>query len=144
MRVRAQYAEYLTEVREQVCSHCPEQATDQDLFTPACRHCGVQLQLPRIVESIHDADDALSELDPAPDRHLVCARCHCLDSERCPCPGGQLVARVVRAVKAVDERRAQWAWVRQRLTPLPHVDQALAAAMIQAYEEATDTLVGCD
>jgi hypothetical protein len=144
MRVRAQYAEYLTEVREQVCSHCPEQATDQALLVPACRQCGVQLQLPRIVESIHDADDFLSELDPAPDRHLVCARCHCLDSAACPCPGGQLAARVVRAVKSVDERRAQWTLVRRRLTPPPHVDHAPATAMIQAYEEATGTLVGCD
>jgi hypothetical protein len=144
MRVRAQYAEYLAEVREQVCGHCPERPADRAVFVPACRHCGVELQLPRIVESIHDAGDTLAEFDPSPDRHLVCARCHCLDGGLCPCPAGGLATAVVRAVKSVDERREQWAWVRRRIPRPARVDHAPAAALIEAYEAATGTLVGCD
>src|SRR5262245_30845978 len=140
MRVRAQYAEYLAEVRERVCGHCPERPADEAVLVPACRRCGVELQLPRIVESIHDAGDLLDELDPAPDRYLVCARCHCLDGGRCPCTAGRLAPAVVRAVKSVDERREQWAWVRRRTPRPPQADHAPAVELIEAYEAATGTL----
>jgi hypothetical protein len=144
MRVRAKYAEYLAEVREQVCGHCPEQQADQVRFLPVCRHCGVELQLPRIVESIRVAGAGLADFGPAPARRLVCTQCHCLDSVHCPCPAGDLAAMVVRAVHSVDERREQWAWVQRRAPHPAHTDRAPAAALIEAYEAATGTLVGCD
>jgi hypothetical protein len=43
-----------------------------------------------------------------------------------------------------DEQREQWAWLRRRLTPPARTDHAPAAVLIQAYEAATGTLVGCD
>jgi hypothetical protein len=46
--------EYLDEVREQLCGHCPAQD---------CWDCGVKGQLGQLVESIHGADEVLD--DPA-------------------------------------------------------------------------------
>jgi hypothetical protein len=143
MRTRARYAEYLAEVRREVCSRCPERQTGGPPFTPRCRRCGIELQLHAVVESIHDAGEAVTEHGPPPDRHLVCARCVCLDGRNCPCPAGSLTARVVRAVKAVDERREQRECLRRRLgRPLP--GRLPVREIIRAYEAATGTGVYCD
>jgi hypothetical protein len=143
MRARAHYAEYLAEVREQVCSHCPETTSDRP-FGLRCRHCGVELQLPQCVESIHDAGDELSELDPAPRRRLVCARCGCLDGGICPCPAGSLTALLIRAIRTVDERRAQRDLLQRRLSMETRPHRVPIADMIRAYEAATGDCVCCD
>jgi hypothetical protein len=101
--------EYLDEVREQVCGHCPAQG---------CWDCGVRQQLARVVESIHDANDVLD--DPA------------------------LFARLVRAVRSVDERHVQWEVVRRHVGHAPRPERAPVAAMIEAYEAETGMCIGCD
>jgi hypothetical protein len=142
MLSRALYAEYMTEVRERVCAHCPERTPGQPPYRPACRRCGVELQLPQLVESIRDTD--LSEIDPAPDRRMICARCACLDTANCPCAAGPLAVLVLRAVRAVEERRAQRDLLRRRLARPMRTVWAPVAEMIRAYEAATETCVGCD
>ena len=144
MRARAQYAEYLAEVREQVCSHCPETAPDRPPFRLCCRSCGVELQLPQFVESIHEAGEDLSELDPAPSRRVVCARCGCLDGGICPCPAGSLTTLLIRAVKTVDERRSQRDLIQRRLSLEPRPHRVPIGDMIRAYEAATGDCVCCD
>jgi hypothetical protein len=144
MRWRVEYAEYLAEVRAQVCGHCPERVPDRPPFGPACRHCGVELQLNRIVESIHDAGEAVGEYGPPPDRRTACARCTCLGGGTCPCPAGALTERVVRAVKAVDARREQQEVLRRRLARRLSRDRAAVVEMIRAYEAATGAFVCCD
>jgi hypothetical protein len=141
---RALYAEYLAEVREQVCDHCPQRIPGEPPARPACRRCGVELQLPQLVESIREAGDGLSAFDPAPDRRQVCAACVCLDGGLCPCPAGLLSALVVRAVKAVEERRSQRDLLRRRLARPARAERAPVAALTRAYEAATGTCVGCD
>jgi hypothetical protein len=144
MLLRAGYAEYLAEVRERVCSHCPHRVPDGPPYRPECRCCGVELQLPHIVESIRDAGGALSEFDEAPDRNTVCARCHCLGGGCCPCPVAPLSALLVRAVLAVEERREQRERVRKLIARAPHHERGLVTEMTRAYEAATGTNVGCD
>src|SRR5437016_3039315 len=100
MRARMQYAEYLAEVREQVCDNCPERVPDRPPFGPRCRRCGVELQLPQLVESIHAVGDDLDELGPPPSRQVVCAQCVCLDGGNCPCPAGSQTTLLIRAIKA--------------------------------------------
>jgi hypothetical protein len=144
MLSRAHYAEYLAEVRERVCAHCPEWETGQPPYQPACRSCGVELQLPQLVESIRDAGTGLSEFDPAPDRRTVCARCGCLDTANCPCAAAPLAGLVLRAVRAVEERRAQRDLLRRRLARPSRNVRTPASELIRAYEAATGTRVGCD
>src|SRR5260370_20186421 len=85
--------------------------------TQGCRDCGVNQQFGRLVESIHDADEVL---DPA------------------------LFARLVRAIRSVDERHVQWEVVRRHAALAPRPERAPVAAMIQAYEAETGTCIGCD
>ena len=144
MYSRAHYAEYLAEVREQVCEHCPQRVPDRPPFRPQCRRCGVELQLPQLVMSICEAGDELSEFDPSPDRQKVCAQCVCLGRGDCPCPAGLVPALLVKAVKAVEERRSQRNLVRRWAARLPHRRPAPTARLIEAYEVATGTCVGCD
>jgi hypothetical protein len=144
MLSRALYAEYLAEVREQVCGHCPERMPGRSPFQPACRRCGVELQLPQLVESIRGADNELSEFDAAPDRQKVCAGCVCLNGGNCPCPAGMLTAPVVRAVRAVEERRAQHDLVRRWLARPAREGRGRVEELTRAYEAATGTCVGCD
>jgi hypothetical protein len=138
-----QYAEYLGEIREQVCGHCPERIPGRP-FGPRCRRCGVELQLPQLVESIHTAGDYLDEFDPTLDREVTCSQCICLDGGNCPCPAGSLTGRLVRAVRNVDERRDQMELLRLRLRCQPRPDRAPVAELIEAYEAATGVGVYCD
>lgn len=142
MHERMRYAEYLAEAREQVCGHCPERAPDRPPFGRRCRHCGIQLQLPRLVEAIQDAE--LTEYGPDPGRDVVCARCVHLDGPTCPCPAGEMTGPLVRAVKAVDERRAERELMRRRFGRHPRPTRAPIGALIRAYEAATGTGVYCD
>jgi hypothetical protein len=144
MLSRAMYAEYLAEVRERVCEHCPQREAGEPPAGPSCRRCGVELQLPQLVESIREAGDGLSEFDPAPDRRTVCAECVCLGGGLCPCRAGLLPTLLVRAVRAVEERRAQRDLLRRLLARPTRGERVSAAAMRRAYEAATGTCVGCD
>lgn len=143
MLLRARYAEYLAEVREQVCSCCPHRAPAGPPYGPECRGCGVELQLPRIVESIRDAGDRLTEYDEEPARELVCAQCHCLGGGCCPCAVAALSALLVRAVFSVEERREQQERLRHGVGRQERV-RSYVRELTQAYELATGTLVGCD
>ena len=144
MRARAEYAEYLAEVRERVCSRCAERVPGHPPLTPACRRCGVELQLPQLVQSIHEAESELPEFGPLPDRRLVCARCICLDGGRCPCAAASWTDLLVQAVRAVDERHEQRDVLKRYLARQPRPARVPIVQMIEAYEAATQTCISCD
>jgi hypothetical protein len=144
MLARARYAEYLAEVRERVCARCPHRSPDGPPYCRECRGCGVELQLPYIVESIRDADGELNEFDKAPDRDTVCARCHCLGGGCCPCAAAPLAALLVRSVCAVEERREQRERVRRMAARQARRGRCALGEMMRAYEAATGTCLGCD
>lgn len=53
-------------------------------------------------------------------------------------------APLVRAEEDVGGPDEQWQWLRRRLHRQPPQRRALVTQMIQAYEEATGTTIGCD
>jgi hypothetical protein len=140
MYPRVLYAEYLAEARERVCGHCPQRAPDRLPFTRACRRCGIELQLPQLVEAIRDAGEACEALA----RRAVCARCQHLDQGGCPCPVAPLTALLVRAVRAVEARREQRRLLHRRVLAGPRRERIPVGDMIRAYETATGVSVGCD
>jgi hypothetical protein len=144
MRGRAEYREYLAEVQEQVCGRCPERPADPSSFQRACRRCGVRLQLLRLVESIHAAGAEINEFRPGLDRKTMCAQCTCLGCDTCPCPGGRMPARLIWAIRSVDERHEQCDLVRRRLSRPARPEHVPVEEMVRAYEAATGTCVGCD
>src|SRR5689334_8677079 len=141
MRRREDYAEYLAEAREQICEPCRAKVPGATPFQGRCRYCAIELRLPELVESVHDADDTLTEFGPAPDPLTVGARCPCLDGGICPCPAAFRTAELVRVVKAVDERRRQRDAVRRLLRRQERHVAVPVAAMIRAYEHATGACV---
>ena len=53
-----------------------------------------------------------------------------------PCPGCEDCG--------IEERLAQWDLVRRHAAHVPHKERVPVAALIQAYETATGTCIGCD
>jgi len=143
MRSWLPYLEYMTEARAEVCGRCPQRTADQFPFGAECWRCGIELQLPELVDAIHAAETGLPA-GPAPDQHKVCARCLHLRSARCPCAVEALTDVLVRAVRAVDARREQRCAMRRVLRRQPRKQRFSIRPIIQAYEEATGTCVCCD
>ncbi len=141
---RAQYAEYLAEIRERVCSHCPHRSPDGPPYCRECHGCGVELQLAALVESVRDATGVLCGFDESPPRETVCARCQCLDGGCCPCALAPLSALIVRAVFAVEERREQRERVRTLVGRLSRHERCSLSELTRAYEAQTGTCLGCD
>jgi len=50
----AKLNEYLTEIREQVCSRCVERPPGGPPCAPLGKVCGVELHLPKIIDAIHE------------------------------------------------------------------------------------------
>ena len=144
MRSWASYLEYLTAIREQVCRPCPERTSDTFPFAPACWQCGVEVQLPELVDAIHAAGDHLVEIDSLSHRPTVCAQCPHWADERCPCPVRALSPLLVQAVKGVDARREQHALIRRFLSRQPQRKRIPIREMVQAYEKTTGTCVCAD
>jgi hypothetical protein len=137
MQATAQRAEYLDEVRQQVCSLCPDEG-------PWCWHCGVELRLPELIDAIHHGDQELPELGPPAEGQMSCVGYHCCPGSTGPCPVASLAARLVEVVKAADERHAQRDAVRRWLSRQPRLERNPAADIIRIYEQATGTWVCCD
>src|SRR5262245_13545773 len=96
MPAEVEYADYLTEIREQVCGHCPEHAPSYPLPGSRCWDCVVEGQLPDLVEAIRDADDPLAEGRGNGPGALVCP----------PSDAGPQ-ALLAWAVREADEHREQ-------------------------------------
>jgi hypothetical protein len=99
----AQLAEYLLEIRCEVCSHCIERLPGG----PPCRLlgkvCGIELNLPQIIDAVHARADKRIEPYVEEFHSHVCADCSNRFSDQCPCPLDSLQILVVQAVEAVDQ-----------------------------------------
>lgn len=106
MASRVELAEYLDEIRAQVCSRCIERPPEGPPCAPLGKKCGIELHLPQLVDAIHDVHSGL--LSPYLDnnRQKVCQFCDHINTDICPCPLRYLAALIVEAVETVDERRA--------------------------------------
>jgi hypothetical protein len=144
MHAAVPFEEYVDEVRIRVCGRCPERVAVHAPFAPTCWRCGVKFQLPDLVEAVHQADDMPPQSARAQAHRVVCALCPRLGGPTCPCPVASLAARLVEAVRMVDERHEQFDLLHRRLALGARQQRIPVERMIRAYEEATGACVCCD
>src|SRR5262245_20938720 len=94
-------AEYLSEIREQVCKRCPERPPGGPPCAPLGKDCGVEMHLPQLIDSIHAVQSQRVNPYLAHNRMEICTRCAFLHSSICPCPMDYLAVLIVEAVEAV-------------------------------------------
>lgn len=105
MYTENELADYLAEMRAQVCSRCIERPEGGPPCEPLGKRCGIELHLPDIVAFVHAGKSDL--IEPYMDRlHSdVCAECANRTTSQCPCPLEYLLSLAVQAVETVDQRR---------------------------------------
>ncbi len=99
--------EYMTEIREQVCSHCIERPPHGPPCAPLGKRCGIELNLPELVDAVHGVHS--QKIDPYLDQfhEQVCTHCPNRPTNQCPCPLEYLLTLAVQAIEDIDERRAE-------------------------------------
>jgi hypothetical protein len=100
-------AEYMREIRSEVCGHCVERPADGPPCGPLGKHCGIEAHLDKLVEEVHMIRSA--RIDPYLDElhRRTCAVCESRDTEECPCPLDYLHVLAVWAIDQVDGRHQQ-------------------------------------
>ena len=97
-------AEYLEEIRQQVCSRCVERPPGGPPCAPLGKACGVELHFPQLIEAIHAVRSGLIEPYLKNNRQTICEHCAALHGSSCPCPMDYLSVLLVEAVETVDRR----------------------------------------
>jgi hypothetical protein len=99
-------AEYLAEIRKEVCSRCVERPPGGPPCAPLGKQCGIELHLPQLIDSIHETHSPAIEPYLEHNRCQICRQCQFLHSSICPCPMDYLAVLLVQAVETVDQRLA--------------------------------------
>jgi len=133
-------ADYLQEIREQVCSRCVERPPGGPPCAPLGKQCGVEIHLPELIESIHAVHSASVAPYLEHNRAEICEHCALLHSSICPCPMDYLSTLIVEAVERVD-RRAQ---ANRFLHSFAEQSEVGLEEIEETYDEATGTWTGCD
>lgn len=99
--------EYMSEIRDQVCSRCVERPPGGPPCAPLGKRCGIELDLPQLVDAVHRVQ--ADNMEPYIDHFHgdVCMFCANRNTEQCPCPLEFLLVLAVQAIEAVDQRRAE-------------------------------------
>lgn len=98
------YEEYMAEIRTQVCSHCVERPPGGPPCMPLGKRCGVELNLPQLVTSVHAETSDWMTPYVEHFHNDVCAHCEYKDQKGCPCALDYLLPLAVEAIETVDER----------------------------------------
>jgi len=106
MVTEAALAEYLEEIRKQVCSICIERPAGGPPCAPLGKQCGIAMHLPKLIDAIHGVESNLIRTYVETNRNVICSTCPALHSSTCPCPMDYLAVPLVHAVETVDRRRA--------------------------------------
>jgi len=144
MLAEAEVAEYLTQIRTDVCSRCPERPAGGPPCAPLGKQCGVELHLPQLIASIQEVNSSLGGPYLEHNRKQICESCAFLHSSICPCPMDYLAVLLVGAVEAVDERHER---LGRRDSPgrgFPENRESWLGEIARAYDEAIGTWTGCD
>jgi hypothetical protein len=101
------FEEYMSEIRDQVCTRCVERPPGGPPCAPLGKHCGIELDLPALVAAVHRVRS--NNMEPYIDHFHgdVCMHCANRDTTQCPCPLEFLLVLAVQAIEAVDQRRAE-------------------------------------
>jgi hypothetical protein len=97
-------AEYLEELRKQVCSRCVERPPEGPPCLPLGKECGVETHLPELIEAVRHVHSGLMEPYQQQTRCEICEHCKLLHSDVCPCPMDYLMPLIVDAIETVDRR----------------------------------------
>lgn len=143
MLTETDLAEYLAEIREEVCSRCVERPEGGPPCAPAGKSCGVEMHLPQLIDSIRGVHSPSIGPYLEANRSQICPLCPLLHTSNCPCPMDYLAVLLVQAVETVDARRARRERVKQLIAPLG-VDKASMDEVARAYEAAAGQWTGCD
>ena len=104
MYTAEELAEYMDEIRVQVCSHCIERPPGGPPCAPLGKRCGIELNLPQILDSVHATHSSKMEPYTVNFHDQVCTQCANRPTEQCPCPMEYLLILAVQAIETVDER----------------------------------------
>jgi hypothetical protein len=143
MLVATENAEYLDEIREYVCSRCPERPPGGPPCEPQGKLCGVELHLPELIASVRRVHSGFMAPYWQRNRDDICAHCAFLHSSICPCPMDYLAVLIVEAVEKVDERRKQRQEERTTARPLNEKIPD-PEAVRRAYQKGEGSWAGCD
>lgn len=96
---------YMTAIREQVCSRCVERPTGGPPCLPLGKRCGIEINLPQLVESVSKVSADVMEpyIDGFHDG--VCEDCVNRNQPQCPCPLDFLLPLAVNAIESVNAER---------------------------------------
>jgi hypothetical protein len=97
-------AEYLEEIRKQVCSRCVDRPAGGPPCFPLGKMCGIEMHLPELINAIHQvhSDNIAPYLDR--NRRTICEHCSRRSTSDCPCAMDYLAVLLVEAVESVDAR----------------------------------------
>jgi hypothetical protein len=137
-------AEYLQEIRDQVCSRCVERPPGGPPCEPLGKQCGVELHLPQLIESIHEVHSPAMGPYVEHNRAEICEHCALLHTSVCPCPMDYLSTLIVEAVERVDRRRDLRDQANRFIGSLPEFDEIGLEEIESVYENATGAWIGCD
>jgi hypothetical protein len=105
MRSEIDLAEYMREIRQEVCRYCVERPPGGPACAPQGKWCGVEYFFPELIESIHEVRSKWMMPYLLHNRRRICEHCARREMPCCPCPLHSLAPLIVPAVKTVDERR---------------------------------------
>jgi hypothetical protein len=105
MRSEIDLAEYMRELRQEVCRYCVECPPGGPPCAPQGKWCGVEYFFPELIESIREVRSKWMMPYLLHNRRRICEHCLRRETECCPCPLHSLAPLIVPAVKCVDERR---------------------------------------
>jgi hypothetical protein len=101
---KPELAEYMDEVREQVCSRCVERPPNGPPCAALDKQCGIEMHLPQIIDAIHQVRSDWIAPYLEHNRKRICETCTLNHSSLCPCPMDYLAVLLVQAVETVKER----------------------------------------
>jgi hypothetical protein len=98
--------EYMSAIREQVCTHCIERPQGGPPCAPLGKRCGIELNLEGLVGAVRRVHARM--MDPYIERFHddVCTHCSNRPTNQCPCPLDYLLSLAIEAIESVDERHA--------------------------------------
>ena len=144
MVTESDLAEYLDEIRKQVCACCIERPPGGPPCAALGKQCGVELHLRQLIDAIHEVHSPLIEPYLNHNRQAICEHCAFLQSSICPCPMDYLAIPLVQAVETVDERRGRREKGRQLLSSLPGSGETALGEIARFYGDAAGRWTGCD
>ena len=99
-------AEYMDEIRLQVCGRCVERPPGGPPCAPLGKQCGIEMHLPQLIDAIHEVRSDLIAAYLEKNRQRICQGCERHNNPNiCPCPMDYLAVLLVEAVESVDARK---------------------------------------